>query len=549
MKSQERSAITANLSEICDILAPSVDQLMTWLAQHSVISSSDIEKVRAVTPISKQRVINLFELLQRKDNSWDKLMNFLTDNGYTSLANQLTTDTSSRNQFAVANTGSKVVPCPSETNELNETMIRWDWIEKKLKNHHENKFPRRIFGIRQKYFQQKQKLPETRQEAVAEVNSESHWSRLQIIKRTAQLAFWACAFDPIRTCFKEKEILKHVTSDDIEQMTLYGFLEVHGKMIAFSSYDQQEFFAALHCFQLVTDEYGSEAKAQLCKICISGGQVGRFFFGICSKFAQSKNMLKWLRPSFGDIKHLLIPSADFFLQCISSALKDCSTNESRAFGESLFNSQNDPIDLVTAFDRKDAKCKREYYEELSLNESFSDGLKLQICEKSDETQKSIKDWFIKINHSEASLARILAVPITIKLDQIGGLVWLLDVKRYDVYGQISGLPNTRVLIICPPDECNCRVDFTVVERSPNSSLILSRVSIFYYYKGRHVFQTKLPDNLDISITLEHPSEKSSYLKRFNIGIKQTSIGQADLISYLIQFFNNTKKPTKWRYCV
>lgn len=116
----------------------------------------------------------------------------------------------------------------------------------------------------------------------------SKWRQSSVIALTAKLAFLGCmqrnyTFEANRfeadifTC----GFLQHISSS--------------GELMAeFQNRAMQEYFAAIYCYQLMLGQLNADATSAIEHICLGAGQLGRFFFGICSKEGKFSEMLNWL---------------------------------------------------------------------------------------------------------------------------------------------------------------------------------------------------------------------------------------------------------------
>lgn len=264
-------------------------------------------------------------------------------------------------------------------------------------------------------------------------------------------------------------------------------------------------------------------------------EVGEFFVEMYWKAKKFNALLRWFQPSYADadIKFQSITCTHYYLNFLSKSLSNCAGEDSLALGSALYYTIHEiELEIFKAVQCCEWKMKRP-----TLNQSLCTGLGLEIVKNSN----SIHDWFIRWRSSCGSLAkvaRVLADPINLPIDQIEILVWLLNVQTLDrsALAQFQYLPPNRVLLICSPNGCNCEVNFEI---NPRQLWGLEYISVRYYEVLPNILENEFTDDqcmFTASLSKQITTEGLS-LKWFTTKIHDSSLLPKTLIASIIQFVN------------
>lgn len=129
------------------------------------------------------------------------------------------------------------------------------------------------------------------------------WKEWEVILSIARLAFDGCKKNKFEFSLS---VLKEFGVS--EPWISCGFLlqkfdpSKMGVYFEFPHQTIQEFFAGLHCYNLVLSLDEKERNSVMEEIQKQNNKTGRFFFGICSKEGKFENMLEWLNPTIHDTR-------------------------------------------------------------------------------------------------------------------------------------------------------------------------------------------------------------------------------------------------------
>lgn len=311
-------------------------------------------------------------------------------------------------------------------------------------------------------------IRERKQHRMTEAVDVSKWQDSNVAKSLAILAFEG--IKAAKWEFSDEDLKNWEISNDCFTcgLLLYKADFVHDSVKAdFPHRSFQEFFAAVHCYQLFLANITSERDRVFLETLNAESDFGRFFFGLCCN--KSPEMFYWLRPVFHTRRFILYQSLDRLMLALTKSLSDCPDQICKQFGN----------ELAASLTRYKDEIKTERTLIVWPNGSLLSGLSLNhyVC---DAVGLDFKDgnWFLRNKSSGFEVSIISGTLSPTTHEQIGHtqiLLWL-SISAEDIL-KLTVAPSADILVIRCDNFCDREVNCRVVYKSHQiKSGLLSHIS-------------------------------------------------------------------------
>lgn len=374
---------------------------------------------------------------------------------------------------------------------------------------------------------------EVQRDALSESIYFDNWKKAPVVKSITDIAFAGCKSGKFQFTHPTLEQFG-ITKDSFTcGLLLHKFDFAQESLIAeFPHRSIQEFFAALHLYQLILTSDKSERNLAMKEILEMDNLsvFGRFLFGICSEERKFCEMLEWLNPTFCDAK-LNLFNFGIFLDLLSASLSDCSEAEAELLGRKLTDSL-EQLEIQITKKREEQINTSRIINFSSFNKSFQSGLNLSFLDS--------YSW--SICHIEMPRWSRLAYlcceqppNLCEKFDQIQVLVMVYDINKMkhmiDAFPQLPAV-STLIFHTMPAElEVNFNLSHSTTTHSSSQSTQLRHFSFGFgrdqIYKLKEIFAYQ-PDMDDLIIEVRRDGKVSWVEAKVN-----KTLSQHQLVDILI----------------